>query len=137
MSDTHQIRLILVEDNDMLRPAYVRVLKREGFIVHEVGTSPFAKTAVRLVEQHRPNVFLTDIDLGTENGLEVIRTVCTQIPKQFLPQFAVMSGDAFNFEVTLANSDVMARVEATIMKGTPTHQEDIVAAIRKLATPAA
>jgi CheY-like chemotaxis protein len=63
------LRCLIVDDNTgFLRSARL-LLEREGISVVAVASS--GEEALRQAEELRPDVFLVDIDLGSESGFEV------------------------------------------------------------------
>jgi DNA-binding NarL/FixJ family response regulator len=65
------LRCLIVDDNEgFLRSARL-LLEREGITV--VGEASTGEDAVRHAEQLRPDVVLVDVDLGPENGFDVVR----------------------------------------------------------------
>src|SRR5689334_10879560 len=68
-----QIRCLIIDDNTPFLDAATELLDREGIDV--VATASTSADAIRLVKKHRPDVTLVDIDLGTEDGFELARTL--------------------------------------------------------------
>jgi DNA-binding NarL/FixJ family response regulator len=65
------LRCLIVDDSPRFLNAARGLLEREGISV--VGTAFTGTEAAQLVEQMRPDVVLVDIDLGGENGFDVVR----------------------------------------------------------------
>lgn len=63
-------RLLLVEDDPLLRDALVALLENSGFAVHEAGNGA---TAIRTASEHRPDLVLLDLGLPDMTGLDVVR----------------------------------------------------------------
>lgn len=64
--------IINVDDNEPARYAKGRILSRAGFTVHGAATG---SDAINLIEQHKPDLVLLDVNLPDVNGLEVCRRV--------------------------------------------------------------
>ncbi len=65
-----QIRVVVGEDQPIIREGIVRVLADGGFEV--VGTAADARDLVRKARVHRPDIVVTDIQMppdGTDDGL--------------------------------------------------------------------
>jgi two-component system response regulator DesR len=65
-----KIRVLLAEDQTMLLGALAALLEMEDDI-EVVGRARSGDEALKLVQQHRPSVFITDIEMPTMTGLEV------------------------------------------------------------------
>jgi CheY-like chemotaxis protein len=59
-------RILVVDDEETIRQALVRVLKRKGCVVLESGS---AEGAVEAIAFHEPHVALLDIVLPGMNGV--------------------------------------------------------------------
>lgn len=71
------LRIILADDHRLVREGLQALLARAGgFDV--VGLAEDGATAVRLVRQLQPDVFVTDIAMPGLNGIEAIRRACAQ-----------------------------------------------------------
>jgi two-component system, NarL family, response regulator LiaR len=70
--ESHQIRLLLVEDHTMVRKGMKAFLgEYEGISV--IGEAADGLRAVQLVEQLKPDVVLVDLNLPGIDGIETIR----------------------------------------------------------------
>ena len=65
-----KIRVLLAEDQTMVLGALAALLDMEGDI-EVVARARSGDEALKLVQQHRPSVFITDIEMPTMTGLEV------------------------------------------------------------------
>jgi two-component system, NarL family, response regulator DesR len=66
------IRLILAEDQAMVLSAFATLLELEDDI-EVVGRAADGDEALHLVEEHMPDVLLTDIEMPNRTGLDVAR----------------------------------------------------------------
>lgn len=74
------LKLLLVEDDEILLNRLERILKREVKYLYSFS-SPIE--ALKKIEEIKPDLVITDIKMPQMNGLEMvdkIRTVCTNIP---------------------------------------------------------
>ena len=62
--------LLIVEDDDVLRPRLARAFRERGF---EVREAPDVDTALEAARSDPPEFALVDLRLGTRSGLEVVR----------------------------------------------------------------
>lgn len=67
---SNKIRVVIAEDQAMVLGALAALLEMEDDI-EVVARARSGDEALRLVEQHRPDVFLTDIEMPKGTGLEV------------------------------------------------------------------
>ena len=80
------LRVVVADDDVLLRAGLVSLLSRPGFEV--VGEAGDAVTLLDLVREHRPDLVLTDIRMPptqTVEGLDAARTI-----REELPDVAVM-----------------------------------------------
>ncbi len=85
MSDG-RARILLVEDDDLLREAYRLLLEEVGYEVHEAGT---AAEALRSVAAERPALVLLDLGLPDRPGLDVARELRRAPETRATPVFAL------------------------------------------------
>jgi DNA-binding NarL/FixJ family response regulator len=65
------LRCLIVDDNEAFLASASRLLSTQGFEV--VGRALSGEEALRLAEQLQPDVALVDVQLGSEDGVEVTR----------------------------------------------------------------
>jgi len=65
------LRCLIVDDNALFLEGAAALLRREGLDV--IGVASNSAQAIQLVSELRPDVTLVDIDLGDEDGLELVR----------------------------------------------------------------
>jgi CheY-like chemotaxis protein len=63
------VRAVIVDDNAGFLAAARGLLEREGITV--AGVASTGPVALRLVEDHDPDVVLVDVDLGDESGFDI------------------------------------------------------------------
>ena len=79
------IRVLLAEDQSMVLGALAALLEIEGDI-EVIGRAENGRTALELVEEHRPDVVLTDIEMPEMTGLEL----AGEIARRTLPTRVIM-----------------------------------------------
>jgi DNA-binding NarL/FixJ family response regulator len=70
-SPTRKIRILLVDDHVVIRSA-LRILIESQETLTMVGEAGNRKDALEIARQQQPDIILLDIDLGGENGLDLI-----------------------------------------------------------------
>ncbi len=78
------IRILIIDDQPRARQG-LRVLMSTQAEIEVVGEAGDGREAVRLVEEHQPDVVLMDVRMPTMDGLEA-----TRIIKQRWPQVRVI-----------------------------------------------
>jgi DNA-binding NarL/FixJ family response regulator len=76
MTDRSRIRIVVGEDQPIVREGIVRVLEGAGFDV--VGVAADARELVREAQRHNPDVVVTDIQMpptSTDDGLEAAKSI--------------------------------------------------------------
>jgi DNA-binding response OmpR family regulator len=82
-------KVLIVEDSDEMRELYAFVLARAGFDVVEAGDG---EAALRLLDEARPDVLVTDIRTPGLNGLDLIHCVRGTEEWADLPVVAISGG---------------------------------------------
>jgi DNA-binding NarL/FixJ family response regulator len=79
---TDNTRVVLADDDVLLREGLAGLLERSGFDV--VGQSKNARELVRLVREHRPDLAIIDIRMPpthTSEGLDAARVIRDELPE--------------------------------------------------------
>ncbi len=79
-------KILLVEDDQLLREAFRLLLEDVGYEVHEAGT---AAEALRTVASERPALVLLDLGLPDRPGLDVARELRAAPETSATPVFAL------------------------------------------------
>lgn len=72
LEEYREIKVLCVEDEELIRENQVDYLKR---FFDEVFEASNAYDALDLVEQKKPELIITDIEMSDMNGLEMIRSI--------------------------------------------------------------
>lgn len=73
-------KILIVDDERMIRMGIERTIDWEKLGIDEVYTAASAKEAIHLLEEHRPDVMITDISMTEMTGLELIKTIRDDVP---------------------------------------------------------
>ena len=76
----NKIRLLLIEDNRLLRDGIMSILKPHKDIV-VIAASGDGKETLQKIQQLKPNVVLLDLGLRSQNSLHVVEIVKKDFPK--------------------------------------------------------
>ena len=119
-----KIRLMIIEDNPLLREGIAAILRRNSDI--RVLSDPGnRKKPIEKVRDLRPNVLLLDLGLRNQNSLEIVRAVRSNFPhvKVVVMDLAPTETDILLF--------VRAGVSGFVLKGATT--DDFLRTIRGVA----
>ncbi len=80
MSTPATIRLMLVDDHAILRAGLVNLLNGEPGL-QVVAVADDGESALKLWQEHRPDIMLLDISMGGMDGIETVRRLRTEFPE--------------------------------------------------------
>lgn len=114
-------RILVIDDEQMLRRTLRLILERAGHVVYEAedGNQGLAQ-----FQQERPDLVLTDIIMPNREGAETIGEMRRQAPD--LPIIAMSGGGSRGGELFLSLAQKLG-ASATLQK--PIRQADLIAAI--------
>jgi two-component system response regulator RegX3 len=98
-------RILVVEDEAVVRHALVRVLTNAGY---EVSETPSGPDGLRLYDEQGADLVLTDILMPDMSGTDVIRHLQEVAPR--LPVIAMSAGDRTRDLDGLSNASVLGAV---------------------------
>lgn len=106
------IKLLLAEDDNLLRRTLVELLKIDGSF-QVVADAPNGKLALQEAETHRPDIVLTDIEMPVMNGIELTRQL-----KATHPDISVVILSKFGDDDNLFQA-VVAGASGYVLKDSP------------------
>lgn len=86
MDTTKKARILLVEDDSLLRHAFKLLLEDAGYDIREAGT---ASEAIRVARSETPGLVLLDLGLPDANGLDVARALRGEEAMRDIPIIAL------------------------------------------------
>lgn len=72
MKSENKIKIIMADDHPIFRSGLRQIIEEDGNI-EILGEADNGITAIELIEKHKPDVVLLDIDMPGKTGLEVLR----------------------------------------------------------------
>lgn len=117
-------KILLVDDDELVRYALSRLLQKAGHDVIEVDNP---KKVLDLIQKNQPDLLITDIVMPEKDGIELINEVRESNP--FLPIFAISGGGKIDGEVYLDIVDMMG-ADATMSK--PFDNDAFILQVEKL-----
>ncbi len=118
------IRVMLVDDHEVVLEGLIRILEREGGI-QVVAVARTAEEALEKVERFPPDVAIVDIQLPGMNGIELIRRL-----KQAHPRIEAITLTVFDDE-QFAKQAIRAGAIGYVIKDAA--KEELVKAVRAAA----
>ncbi len=88
-----ELRVLVVDDEEMLRNLLARILEREGY---SVSTASGAKQALASLEKSDFQIMVSDVKMPEMNGFELLKAA-----KHKYPQMAVVMMTAFGDDYTV------------------------------------
>jgi len=122
-SDGPAIKVLIVDDHEIVRRGVAALLENEGFLV--VGGEPDVEAALVNARRTKPDVVLMDVRLENTSGIEGCREIRAE-----LPGTAVIMLTSFADEQALFAS-ILAGASGFVLK--QVQGDDIVRAVREAA----
>lgn len=89
------MKLLLIEDEPILRQGIIRIIERMGLPIEEIGEAENGLEGLRRLAELRPDIVVTDIRMPEMNGLDFIREA-KELDEKL--QFILVSGyEEFEF----------------------------------------
>ena len=117
-----KIRVLIAEDNAVLRQSLTDLLSREGDL-EVVARAPDGVEAVRLANVWRPDVALLDIQMPRLDGVEAARQIAQARPQTKIVMLTTFDNDDLVFRA------IVAGAVGYLLKGA--QDEEIVGAVRE------
>ena len=92
------IRLVLVDDHEMVLHGLAAMLSRFADQVQVVATASEVEEAVRVVAEHRPDVVLCDVRLRHGSGLDVCAAIRARDPQAKVVLLTVYDDEQYLYQ---------------------------------------
>lgn len=122
---TNSIRIVVIEDQALVRQALVALFELQGPDLIVVGQAPSGKEGIKLVAHTMPDVALLDIQMADGDGISATQTITQNYPKTRCLLLTTFAKDAY----LMRGLDAGAR--GYVLKDTPI--QGLVQAIRAVA----
>jgi DNA-binding NarL/FixJ family response regulator len=110
-SATTTIRVMLVDDHELIRNGLARAFEREP-VMQIVAQAGSVVQALAAWEEHRPDVVVTDLQLPDGTGFDIIRAVRQQSDTTGLVMLTMHSGDEQIFTAMEAGASAFVGKDA-------------------------
>ncbi|HEX8935520.1 MAG TPA: response regulator transcription factor [Pseudonocardiaceae bacterium] len=98
------LRIVLVDDHEMVRTGLKAMLSRFAGQVRVVGEAADAPTARRVVAGLNPDVVLADVRLGGQSGLDLCRDLVRDLPERRVVLLTVYDDEQYLFQAMQAGA---------------------------------
>ena len=85
-------RILLIDDDDLLRAAIGDLLEDGGYVVASAGAGD---AGLRMFRAARPDLVITDLTMPEPNGIDIVRALSNEVPR---PRIIVISGGGEQFD---------------------------------------
>lgn len=123
MTDDQEIKVLVVEDQQLIRKAFASMLRMEPDI-RVVGEAADGSEAVRQVQAWKPDVVLMDLQMPRMGGIQATRRIREDFPQTRVIVLTTFDQDDMVFEAIAAGADAYLLKDAS--------ETDILATIRGL-----
>lgn len=117
-------RILLIEDDDILRALMRKMLTRSGYEVVEAADGSYA---VQLYKEHDIDVIVTDLFMPDKEGMEVIRELRQENPHAKI--IAISGGSSFD---SIDYLDVARLIGAAKTLNKPFGSKELLEAVGQL-----
>lgn len=114
MSRATPLRLVLVDDHEMVLHGLTAMLAHFTDDVEIVGTATSVADARRVVDAHHPDIVLTDVRLGRDSGLDFAGQLARQEPSMKVVMLTVYDDEHYLFQALRAGARgyILKRIDA-------------------------
>ena len=83
-----QIKILLVDDHKSFSDGLTMLIDANKSLMQVVGTATDRRQAIDGINLHQPDIVLLDVDLGDENGIEML----PELTKSTIAKFIILTG---------------------------------------------
>jgi DNA-binding NarL/FixJ family response regulator len=102
--DSQPLRIVLVDDHEMVRTGLKAMLNRFARQIRVVGEAGDAATARTVIAGLNPDVVLADVRLGRESGLDLCRDLVKDNPARRVVLLTVYDDEQYLFQAMQAGA---------------------------------
>ena len=117
-------RVLIIDDDELVRAALALLLQRGGHETLEVGDGYDAR---RFIDAYSPDLIITDILMPNMDGFELIREVRKEVPD--LKVIAISAGAPIGGQKV---PDLASRLGADCALSKPIDQQDFLSSVNRL-----
>jgi DNA-binding NarL/FixJ family response regulator len=102
MNDSPTLRVLVVDDQELVRAGFRMILERSGLDV--VGEAVDGLEAVRLATELEPDVILMDVRMPRMDGIEATRQIVARMPSARIVVLTTFDLDEYVYEAVKAGA---------------------------------
>jgi DNA-binding NarL/FixJ family response regulator len=102
VSESPTLRVLVVDDQELVRAGFRMILERSGLDV--VGEAGDGVEAVRLADEHAPDVILMDVRMPRMDGIEATRQIVARSPSARIVVLTTFDLDEYVYEAVRAGA---------------------------------
>jgi DNA-binding NarL/FixJ family response regulator len=102
VTDTNEIRVVVVDDHDLFRSGVVRLLREQGIMV--VGEADRGDAALNMVKDLTPDVVLMDLSMPGMSGVEATQRLSAAAPLVRVLVLTIMADEKHVTDALLAGA---------------------------------
>lgn len=127
------IRALVIDDSHFMRTVITDILEGGGIDVVDQGAN--GREAVRLVEEHDPDVVTMDVEMPEMNGIEAVETIMDRhpVPIMMLSALTTEGADATLKALDRGAVDAFAKPGGTITTDLSSHDDELVSTVEAVA----
>jgi two-component system, NarL family, response regulator len=119
-ADERAIRIVIVDDHDVVREGLAAILSRREMTV--VGQASDGSEAIDLVRRHHPDITLMDLRMPKMDGLAATRAIVAEFPGARIIILTTFEGEEENA--------LVAGARAVVLK--EAHRDELLSTIRNV-----
>lgn len=100
MESNIRIRVLIIDDHELLRSGIKVILKRAN-VIEVVGDASTGRAGIKLIEELAPDVVILDVKLPDTNGIDIAKEIYQRWPQM---RVLVISADLLKYVIDQAAS---------------------------------
>ncbi len=112
MKDSEPIRILIAEDQQLIRRAFAKILELEADI-RVVGQAADGAEAIELARRHRPDIVLMDLQMPRVSGAQATQRIVAELPDTQVVVLTTFDTDELVFEAIGAGAQAYLLKDAT------------------------
>lgn len=112
MADSEPIRILIAEDQQLIRRAFAKILELEADI-RVVGQAADGAEAIELARRHRPDIVLMDLQMPRVSGVQATQRIIAELPDTQVVVLTTFDTDELVFEAIGAGAQAYLLKDAT------------------------
>jgi len=112
VADSEPIRILIVEDQQLIRRAFAKILELEVDI-RVIGQAADGAEAIELARRHRPDIVLMDLQMPRVTGVQATQRIVAELPETQVVVLTTFDTDELVFEAIGAGAQAYLLKDAT------------------------